>query len=116
MDDEEDAFSWDASGDGALRRENFAHAFDDDEEDGEDGPQAAAEPLKRSRRMAPMEPNHDVHLNRPEYVVTDAVSDYNLGSLMVLLYAHVTEGISTPVIFDGARQRLVTDSVTFDFS
>lgn len=57
----------------------------------------------------------DNTINRPSYIVTDAVSYYNQGALLVLLFAHVTEGISIPAIFDGAKQQMVTREVKFNF-
>jgi hypothetical protein len=93
---------------------NFMAALAEDEEEEQ---QPNKQPKLAHHQLAPpVTLAHNVALSRPAYVATDAVSDYNLGALMVLIYAHVTEGISTPVIFDGARQRLVTDNVTFDFS
>lgn len=52
------------------------------------------------------DPNCDIDVNRPEYVVTDSVAYYNQAALMTLLYAHVTEGISIPAIFDKDRQSM----------
>jgi len=68
---------------------------------------------------APEAPNtkplFDIDVNRPSLVVTDSVSYYNLGSLVVLLYGHVTEGIKTPSIFDKDNQRMVIKETEFNF-
>jgi len=48
----------------------------------------------------------DINVNRPTYMVADSVSYYNLGSLFVLLYAHVSEGISIPSVFDKSNQSM----------
>ena len=60
-------------------------------------------------------PLFDIDVNRPSLVVTDSVSYYNLGSLVVLLYGHVTEGIKTPSIFDKDNQRMVIKETEFNF-
>jgi len=53
--------------------------------------------------------------NHPSYTVVDNTSHYNFGSMIVLLYGHVTEGIAIPSIFDRQKQSLVTNNLEFNF-
>ena len=71
-------------------------------------PIVAQKPHRAEERVAPVLNSAvcDPTVNRPEYEVTNSVSYYNLGSLFVLLYAHVTEGTAVPVVFDRANQTM----------
>ena len=53
-----------------------------------------------------MIPQSNVNAVRPEHAVVDSVSYYNHVGLWTLMYAHVTQGVSTPAIFDAKAQRM----------
>ncbi len=48
----------------------------------------------------------DVTVNRPAYDTTDSVAYFEIGAMYTLLYAHVTEGISVPCLFNAENQSL----------
>jgi len=52
---------------------------------------------------------------RPGFQVTDNTSYYNLGSLYVLLYAHVKEGVSIPALFSINTKGFESNNVEYDF-
>lgn len=64
---------------------------------------SAATPVQR---FVPFNPNVDVTHQRPGYQIVDNVSYYNLGALVVLLYANASEGISIPAVFDAEKQSM----------
>ncbi len=59
----------------------------------------------------------DTSINRPGYNVVDGTNFYNLGSLFVLFYAHVKEGISIPAIFQANSENFMSNNnnTTYDF-
>lgn len=81
-----------------------------DDDDQEAVPQPAIRPTPSN-----LFPNLNVDTNRPSLTVTDSVSFYNLGALIVLLYGHVTEGIKVPSIFDKEKQSMVIKETEFNF-
>lgn len=115
--DDDDAFDLE------FMQEKRARPSADDfqlEESDEEHVFAAPAPLNRPRSMAdnhlvPFEmiPQSNVDAIRPEHAVVDAVSYYNHLALLTLMYANVTQGISTPVIYDAKNQRMVTKEIQF---
>lgn len=71
--------------------------------------------IPRGGRTSNLFPDFNVDTNRPSLTVTDSVSFYNLGALIVLLYGHVTEGIKVPSIFDKEKQSMVIKETEFNF-
>lgn len=101
------------------RQRPSADDFQLDESD-EEHVFAVPAPPSRPRTMSdnhlvPFEmiPLSNVDAVRPEHAVVDAVSYYNHVSLLTLMYANVTQGISTPIIYDAKNQRMVTKEINF---
>lgn len=74
---------------------------------------AVPAPVTRQRNandnhLVPFEaiPNRDVNAVRPEHAVIDAISYYNQVGLWTLMYAHVTQGIAVPAVFDAKNQKM----------
>lgn len=53
-----------------------------------------------SDHFIPFHPNCDVTQQRSGFQIADNVSYYNLGALMVLFYANISEGVPVPVVFE----------------
>lgn len=48
----------------------------------------------------------DINTNRPAYETIDSVKYYEIGAMFTLIYAHVTEGIGVPCLFNNENQSL----------
>ncbi len=65
--------------------------------------------------FVPHQQNHDddqCDAVRPEYLLIDNVSYYNLGALWTLLYARRTQGLKIPAVIDAQK---ASQKVNFDF-
>ena len=89
FDDEDNNFN--------RRAESFAHSMILQEED--------PRPLVMGGGEV-METKHDITQQRPGFQVVDNVSYYGIASLMTLLYANASEGISIPAVFDAEKQSM----------
>ncbi len=98
------------------RQRASADDFEFEDVDSDEVPRhtfAVPAPVSRPRTMSdnhlvPFEmiPESNVDAVRPEQAVVDSVSLYNHLGMMTLLYGHVTQGISAPVIYDTKNQRM----------
>ena len=94
--------------DALPRHDDFSNFLPHDDEDAKFKKPAAPsrQPPPPPARLVPFEPKCDVTQQRPGYQVVDNTSYYNLGGLVVLLYAHASEGISIPAVFDAEKQSM----------
>jgi hypothetical protein len=100
-DDDEDGGGKDLS----IRHSDFAHnLFISEPELKQTMPAPPPQPSKQ--RQVPFESKNDLSQQRPGYQIVDNVSYYNLGFLVVLLFANASEGVSIPAVFDAEKQSM----------
>lgn len=101
---EEEEYEYDV--DSHTNHSDFAHNLFMPEDLQPDMQHVTKSAQPTTARFVPFNPNCDVTHQRPGYQIVDNVSYYNLGALVVLLYANVSEGISIPAVFDAEKQSM----------